>query len=427
MLAPGAIVPIDVEKPAAGGRMIGRVDGQIVLVAGAIPGERVRAQVERIQKNVVYATTVGVEQASPDRREPFVELPCGGSLYAHIDYPRQLAIKAQIIADGFLRIGRIPLAEPPIVAASAVDGYRMRARLHARNGRIGFFREGSHQLCDARPTRQLMTATCDVLDEVGRRLRPDISVDEIELSENLTASNRVIHLEGISQAGVANLSALADIDGLTGVTVSSTPGHAPAHVTVIAGSPYVADTLTLGHATVTIRRHVLSFFQGNRYLLAALVNHVVEAVPPGSSVVDLYAGAGTFSIPASIVRQASVTAVEGDPLSTDDLDDNARAAGSRVEVVHGSVEAFTSRSRRGTTPPDVVIVDPPRTGLSKDAMTGAIALGAQRVVYVSCDVATLARDARRLLDAGYTLSGMAAFDLFPSTPHVETVVRFERN
>ena len=426
MLSPGAILPIDVDKPAAGGRMIGRIGGQVVLIAGAIPGERVRAQVERIQKNVVYATTVGVDEPSPDRREPAVDLLCGGSLYAHIDYPRQLTIKAQVIADAFLRIGRIPLPAPPAVAASAVDGYRMRARLHVRGGRIGFFREGTHHLCDPRPTRQLLDATCDVLDEVARCLPAGVSVGEVELSENLTASNRAIHLTVAPPFAADRLATLAAVGGVSGVIAASTIDHAPSHSRVISGTPYVSDALTFGGTTVVIRRHVLSFFQGNRHLLPALVSHVVDAVPDGRTVVDLYAGAGLFSIPAASVRGASVIAVEGDALSSADLTANAEQAGGRIEAVHASVETFAGRSAPRGRAPDIVIVDPPRTGMSREALSGAIGLGAARVVYVSCDVATLARDARRLLDAGYTVGRIDAFDLFPNTPHVETVVRFER-
>src|SRR6478672_10955919 len=104
MRAPGQILPLVIEKPAVGGRMIARADGQIVLVAGAIPGERVQARIERVSKGVGYGDVVSVDEPSPDRRPPFTDLGCGGSLYAHIAYPRQLAIKAQVIADAFTRI-----------------------------------------------------------------------------------------------------------------------------------------------------------------------------------------------------------------------------------------------------------------------------------------------------------------------------------
>src|SRR5229473_690156 len=140
-VSPGQVLSLMVEKPAAGGRMIARADGQVVLVAGAIPGERLTARVERVAKGVAYAQTLSVEEPSADRRRVFTDPLCGGCLYAHIDYPRQLAIKAEVIVDAFARIGRVVLPSVPHVSASPEEGYRMRARLHLRGGRAGFFRE----------------------------------------------------------------------------------------------------------------------------------------------------------------------------------------------------------------------------------------------------------------------------------------------
>src|SRR5438046_7268036 len=99
MLTPGQILPLTIDKPAAGGRMIARMDGRVVLVGGAIPGERVTARIERVGKGFAYAAVAEIDEASPDRREPFADPLCGGCLYAHISYPRQLDIKAQVIAD----------------------------------------------------------------------------------------------------------------------------------------------------------------------------------------------------------------------------------------------------------------------------------------------------------------------------------------
>src|SRR5262245_46472222 len=201
MIAVGATRPLLIEKPAVGGRMIARADGQIVLVSGAIPGERVHARIERVTKSVGYAETIAVDEASPDRRQPFTDLACGGSLYAHIAYPRQLAIKAQVIADAFARIGHLTLPAPVAVAASPEEGYRMRARLHVRGRRLGFFREGTHEVCDARETRQLLPATCDVLDRVSAALRSvgADAVREIELSENIDAAQRAVHFETVER------------------------------------------------------------------------------------------------------------------------------------------------------------------------------------------------------------------------------------
>jgi 23S rRNA (uracil1939-C5)-methyltransferase len=407
MIAPGATLPLVVEKPAVGGRMIARVDGQVVLVAGAIPGERVQARIERVGKGVAYAETVSVDEPSPDRRPPFTDLVCGGSLYAHIAYPRQRAIKAQVVADAFARIGRLQLPGEVGVAASPEEGYRMRARLHVRGRRVGFFREATHDVCDARDTRQLLPATCDVVDRLAAALRSvgADAVREIELSENVEASQRAVHFVTADRVDRRIVDTLATIDGIT-------------------RGPHVTDTLRLGDTAVTLRRHVQAFFQGNRYLLADLVAHVVGQVPAGAAVTDLYAGVGLFAVAAAATRGASVVAVEGDPYAAEDLRANAAAAGGQIVAKKGAVEGFLAGTPDATA--GTVIVDPPRTGLSREALAALIDFAASRVIYVSCDVATLARDARRLVDSGYTIHRADAFDLFPNTPHVETVVVFEK-
>lgn len=416
MLTPGQIVSLAIEKPAVGGRMIARHEGLVVLVAGAISGERVSARIERIGKGVAYADTIAVEEPSPDRRRVDGDPLCGGCLYAHMTYARQLETKAQVTADAFHHIGRIDAPATFAVRPSPEEGYRMRARLHVRAGRFGFFREGTHDLCDPRHTRQLLPATEEVLDRFAaafRSLGID-SVREIELSENVAADERVIYLDAPATIDARVLDHLAATDGVSGVvTLSGT-----------SGSAHVTDRLLLRETTsVTLRRHVLAFFQGNRYLLNDLVIHVVDQVEPGSSVVDLYAGAGLFSVSAAVARAARVTAVEGDRVAAADLVANAGAASGSVRAVHQAVEEFTRVARET---PDAVILDPPRTGMSRDALAGAVALNAGRMIYVSCDIATLARDARRLVDAGYTIARLDAFDLFPNTPHVETVVVFTR-
>ncbi len=408
--SPGDSVSLAIEKPAAGGRMIARLSGQVVLVGGAIPGERVTARIERVGKGVLYADTVSPDEPSPDRRPVVTDPLCGGCLYAHISYTRQLAIKSDVIADAFTRIGRVALPGPVTVAPSPEEGYRMRARLHVRGQRYGFFREGTHDICDARATRQLLPSSCDVLDRLTAAIR---SVDagnaqgvrEIELSENIDASSRAICLDVPSAIDVRTLQRLSETEGLTGFGPDAT----------------VTDSLTVDGAPLVLRRNVLAFFQGNRYLLHDLVAHVVEQVPRDASVVDLYAGAGLFAIGAAACRSARVAAVEGDRVSAADLTVNAVA--HDVEARHEPVEAFLAAARHA---PEALIVDPPRTGMSRDALDGVIRLRPARVIYVSCDVATLARDSRRLVEAGYAITRADAFDLFPNTPHVETVVVFDQ-
>jgi 23S rRNA (uracil1939-C5)-methyltransferase len=415
-LAVGDELQLRIDKPAAGGRMIARNNGQVVLVSGAIPGETVLARVERSGKGVAFARVTSVTDPSIDRRDPFTDPLCGGCLYAHVAYPRQLEIKGQVVADALTRIGRIPMTQPVAVAASPAEGYRMRARLHVRDGRIGFFREGTHEICDARATRQLLPETCNVLDRAAALLRSLGAglVREVEVSENVAGDARALHLEAAGPLDSRPLAALGSATGITGLTLGP---H------LLAGDPHVVDTLELDGRTITLRRHVQSFFQANRFLLGGLVAQVLEHVPPGAEVVDLYAGVGLFSIAAAAARDAHVQAVEGDRAAARDLAFNAVAQKGAVEVISRPVESFV---RAGGRALDVLIVDPPRTGMSREAIDRALALNAPTVVYVSCDVATLARDVRRFTEAGYRLEALDAFDLFPNTPHVETVVKLNR-
>jgi tRNA/tmRNA/rRNA uracil-C5-methylase (TrmA/RlmC/RlmD family) len=144
------ILELDVERAVAGGHMLARHAGRIVFVGGAIPGERVRVRVTKSSRQSLWADTIEVLTPSPDRRDPICDPACGGLAFAHIGYERQRALKSQILADAFRRLARMDLGAPEI-AASPESGYRLRSRLHVVDGRLGFFLEGSHVLCDAAP------------------------------------------------------------------------------------------------------------------------------------------------------------------------------------------------------------------------------------------------------------------------------------
>jgi len=404
--------------------MIARHDGQILLVAGAIPGERVIASIERVEKRLAFASTTSVLETSPDRREANDPL-CGGCVYAHIAYPRQLKLKGEIIADAFTRIGRIPGSHPIEVLPSAETGYRLRARLHVRENGVGFYREGTHILCDARTTNQLSSAAIDAVTAALSSLGEARSaVTSIELSENIAADERALHFDIVPEAPSleSSLARAVDAAGLTGCTARGQLGPL-----VRVGRPVVFDPL----ATLTnhrarsgrLGRQPASFFQGNRFLLPELVSTVLEATPSDGSVLDLYAGVGLFSIGLAATGRARVTAVEGDKASSSDLCDNAAAFPDGIHVVVGRVEDFIGRTRERV---QTIIVDPPRTGISRAAMDAITSHGADRIIYVSCDPPTMARDARRLLDASYRLTSLRGFDLFPNTPHVESVGVFDR-
>ena len=406
--------------------MIARHLGQVVLVRGAIPGERVKAWIERAEKRLAYAVTREVIEPSPDRRDGLADPLCGGALYSHIRYERQLAIKSDVVRDAFARLGRYPIEDAVAVAASPEAGYRMRARLHVHGARVGFYREGTHQLCDAAPTRQLRDDTMDAVQRLAaalQRAQPD-ALTSIAVSENIAGDERAAHLE---LAPGATVDAALLEDAATASAIRGLSAREPSTGRLAtAGEPAVDDPLdvvTAGRvADGAITRHAESFFQGNRFLLAALVIAVADAVPDNGEVLDLYAGVGLFSVPLAAIGHLEVTAVEGDRAGGADLRENARAYEPRVKIQISGVEDYLAARKRA---PASVIVDPPRTGMSKDAVERLARLAAPRIVYVSCDPPTLARDARRLLDAGYRLTSLRGFDFFPNTPHVESLAVFD--
>ena len=410
----GDRVRLTVERPAAGGRMIARHDGAIVFVAGAIPGEIVEAEIEKVQRGTVWAVTRDVLERSADRLEGTVDGTCGGSVFAHIAYERQRTLKAAIVEDSLRRLGHITLSEPVHVVGSPIDGYRMRARLHVRDSQIGFFREGSHSICDPAVTRQLRDDTVTVIRELERSLASagkDL-VSDIDIAENIDATQRAIHLElrpDTDPSGLAALARVANVDG-----ASCAHPENPRTIELF-GETTISDEI----AGMRIDRHARSFFQGNRYLLRPFVDWVLRHVTAGP-LVDLYAGVGLFSLAAVNAGTGPVSAVEGDPFAARDL---KRNAGRKIKVFELPVEKFRpSPAERVAT----VIVDPPRTGMSKEALARAIDIKAPNFVYVSCDIATLARDARQLVEAGYRIHSAQAFDLFPNTAHVETIISFAR-
>ena len=421
----GEHIEVAIEKPAAGGRMLARHQGQVILVQGGIPGERVRARIGRVERQLAFADAVEVLEPSADRREPGVDPACGGCLYAHISYDRQRALKAEIVRDAFARLGRITI-DPPQVAASPERGYRMRARLHVRGGRVGFYREGTHDLCDAAATGQMdERAVAAAARAVEALTAAGCGVSAVELTENIAADERVLHVlpaEGADLSDRALDSALTAA-GLTGCTGRSANGD-----TRTSGVPFVTDPLQVLTSGVAagggLQRYVESFFQANRYLLPGLVTAVIAAVPPDGSVLDLYAGVGLFSVCLAASGRTRLTAVEGDRTSGKDLTRNAAAYARTLRVAVASVEDYlmTRRPKAAT-----IVVDPPRTGMSREAMQAIVAVAADRIVYVSCDPATMARDARRLVDGGYELASLQAFDLFPNTPHVESLGVFVRS
>ncbi|MGE0392268.1 MAG: class I SAM-dependent RNA methyltransferase [Vicinamibacterales bacterium] len=430
----GASLTLRIEKAVAGGEMLARHDGQVVLVAGAIPGELVRARMDRVVARTARASVVDVLEPSPSRRPGPPDPACGGQAFAHIVYPAQTALKAAIVQDAWERIARLAWPGTPAVAASPEHGYRMRARLHGRDGRIGFLREGTHQVCGPDAGGQLLPGTVAWVQDLERQAATDgVRVSAIELTEDVSGAVRAAHLD-VSRTPSAALLRVAGAAGPVSWSPAPSdtsprgrrPGGAARHGGPVTGDASLVDAVVPapGASGVPLRRHARAFFQGNRYLLAPLVQHVVAASTSGP-VLDLYAGVGVFGLGAAAVGRGPVVCVEGDAVSGADLVENA-APFADVQTVHAPVERYVSSPAASRFAPRTVIVDPPRTGLLPEAARAVGRLASDRIVFVSCDPATFARDAKLLDEGGFSLSSLTVFDLFPNTAHIESVGVFDR-
>jgi tRNA/tmRNA/rRNA uracil-C5-methylase (TrmA/RlmC/RlmD family) len=245
----------------------------------------------------------------------------------------------------------------------------------------------------------------------------------VAVSENVDASECVCHLELKDGARLGRV----DIDlppGVTGITT-----QVGSRVRLVAGKGTITERASalFRHGSpidpaTQWTRSAAAFFQGNRFLTGDLIAFVL-ANARGARIIDAYAGVGLFAV-ALAAQGAAVTAIEGDDISAEDLQQNASAAARGFDVRQSSVEAALPGMDVGGV--DTVVLDPPRTGASPEALAAVIRLEAPRLEYVSCDPATLARDAKQLLAAGYRLTSLAGFDLFPNTAHVESVAVFDR-
>ncbi len=414
-----------IERPVAGGAMLAHHGGRVVLVEGAIPGERVDARVDRERRDVLFATVIGVAEPDPDRRSLESDPACGGQAYLHINYDRQRQLKSQVIGDALRRMTELDAVAPVPVAPSREHGYRMRSRLHAGSSGLGFLRGGTHKLCNAARTGQLLPETNRVISQVGRRLSRSnhAAVVHVDLAESMNAEMRVMNFHlGVPSASKL-VSGWTTGCALTGVTCSR-PGSA--ETTIISGRPTVFDPVgSLVQSEVSchrsIARYARSFFQGNRYVLASLVASVCRRVT-ADPVLDLYAGVGLFSVVLASLGVENITAVERDVSARRDLVTNA--SGTGIDVIGTSVEQFLSGSSEVIS--GTVIVDPPRAGLGRTVLELLVQRRVSSLVYVSCDVATFARDLQRFSEAGYTVEDIEAFDMFPNSAHIEVLASLRR-
>lgn len=370
---------------AAGGDGVGRdSDGRVVFVPYTAPGDRVRVLVERRRQRYAHGSVLEILEPGAGRVAPRCEVfgRCGGCTWQHLDEATQLEAKAGIVRDALVRIGGLALEAPPAIHPSPRGyGYRGRTRVSVAGGRLGFRRRRSRELC--------AVAHCPVLTPALDR----------ELA--------LLAAQAPDRDGEWELSAAGDTTRAVDLARRQGPRLVyqvgPEHIAV---SPGV-------------------FAQANALLLELLCGRVVACAGEGQRAVELHAGAGLFTLPLAR-RFGELVAVEGHDAAAADLARNLSEAGLRKVDVRLASVADALRELAGAAP-DVLVLDPPRSGLPPGGAVDLATVAPRRIVYLSCDPATQARDLRTLCEAGYALRSVEAFDLFPQTPHVEVLATLERS
>jgi tRNA/tmRNA/rRNA uracil-C5-methylase (TrmA/RlmC/RlmD family) len=422
-LARGDLVELSVEKGVYRGVGLARAAGQVVLVAGGLPGDRIRAEVTDLAKGYANARVQEVLEPGPGRRPAPCRHAsgCGGCSYQELGYSEQLRLKEAVLRESLQR-GGVTWEEAIEVTPSPETSWRTRAAMHfavvGEALRLGFRESGSHQVVEVAQCLQLSPALLGTALAVlsALRGRSDLwtSILGVTLAESISGQERVVALE--ADSGVRDLSAFAGLaealPDATGLCVVARAGGRKHHL-VLQGEPFVHSHV-LGQE---LRSHVLSFFQANRFLVQELVKVVLDWTVPGSAVLDLYCGVGLFALPLA-ARGDPVLGIEWNSLAVADARHNARSL-PNVVIQRGDVEA--ALLRKPASREEQVILDPPRAGAGTRVVAGVASRRPERIVYVSCDPPTLARDLREFRRLGYGIAGLRALDLFPTTFHLEAV------
>lgn len=435
------IVRAVIEGYSSEGLGIARVNGQVVFVHRAIRGEDCDILIMKVLKNTAFGKVTAIHTPSPYRQEP--DCPyygrCGGCDFRHMDYAEELAAKRRRVQDALTRLGGSDVPVEEILGAADTDRYRNKSQYPVSpNGAVGFYRARTHQVIGVEQCRLQMPQA----DAAAQAVRQYIRRFRVPCYDERTGRGLLRHLYVRTNAAGESLICLLgcgdraphepELVALLRQAVPSAVGVVwgvnRKKGNVILGDSYRtlwgADTLRDSLWGLTFQLSVPSFYQVNRAQAEVLYRKAVEfaALTGQETVLDLYCGAGTITLcMARHCRQA--IGAEIVPEAIGDARRNAAANGvENVEFFCGDArETAAELAARGLRP-DVICVDPPRKGLAPEVVDAAAAMAPRRIVYVSCDPATLGRDVKRFAQHGYTACRAVAVDLFPRTAHVETVV-----
>ena len=439
---------LDVTGYTAEGMGVARLEGRVVFVPGTIRGETWKVRLEKVNKNVAWGRGVELIASSPERVDQDCPLMgrCGGCQFRHMTYGEELLAKGQRVADALERVGGVRLDLPPVLGAEVPERYRNKVQFpvaeEKRGLAIGYYRPRSHDVLDA--------ADCLLQPEAVTKLRGAFKAWMEEYSvpayreENGTGLIRHLYVRTNSRGeslccvvvngeGVPFGNDLVEglrkaHPGLAGVVLNFNTKD----TNVILGPAYRTlwgrDWLEEELQGLTFRLSVPSFFQINRAQTERLYGVALDfAELTGEELVlDLYCGIGTISL-ALAKGAKKVIGAEIVPQAIEDAKENAKRNGiENAEFFCGDAGAVAQKLAMEGTRPQVITVDPPRKGLGPEVPGILAGMKPERIVYVSCDPATLARDVKRLEELGYRAVKAQAVDLFPRTAHVETVVQLKR-
>lgn len=416
-----------------------RGPGKAVFLPFVLDGERVEADLVEEKPGFARARATSVLQPSPQRIAPACPYfeRCGGCHYQHADYEHQLALKTAILRETLRRTARVEWPGEIRVHSAQPFEYRNRARLAVRGGRnfaLGYHKFGTRDLMAVEQcpiSSPLINRAIAALWDLGREDRVARAVFEVELFADAEDAQLLAEVSVLAEQEGAGREYLAEFAGwlrerlpaISGVAVfrKSREGplvrtEFPEKLEKLMG----ADSLTYRTAHAQYRVSAGSFFQTNRFLVDRLAG-LVTGGRSGSRALDLYAGVGLFSL---LLAQnfGEVTAVETAPFAHHDLRHNSP---SNVTALRSTADRFLASAPEGA-PYDLIVVDPPRTGLGEKPARALAGLAAPRITYVSCDPATLSRDLRILLESGYRVEQIHLLDLFPQTFHIESVFQLVR-
>jgi 23S rRNA (uracil1939-C5)-methyltransferase len=438
----GDELELSVERLAHGGAGVARTNGYVVFVRGGVPGDRVRARITKSKRSFAEADSVELLQASPDRVEPAVPHP--GAPWQVLPYHRQLAEKEDQVRDALERLGR--LSDPPVeTIRPAVEQTRYRNKVEYSFGQseegelaLGFHRPGRWNDIDDVSVDLLASEAVDRVREAAKSWCRAEGLSAYDRAEHTGFLRNLVVREGrrtgtlqarlVTGPGdfrVAELAADLPADSFlwtraSGVAESTRGGETD----VIRGEEHIEEEL-LG---LRFRISPEAFFQTNTEMAEVLYRSASElaGLSGRERVVDLYCGIGTIALSLAL-DAAEVVGVEIVERAVADAIENAKLNGiDNARFFAGDVRTAMRPLLEETGHPDVLLVDPPRAGLSQKIVRRVLEANAKKIVYVSCNPTTLAPNARQMVDAGYKLETVQPVDMFPQTPHIECVALLTR-